>query len=63
MQAMAVVVVVEGRGGRRMHDIAHHTITQPTASKVAEKKKLRNIFERAPLEPKKPAFKQPPNPL
>ena len=43
-----------------MHDIAHHTITQPTASKVVEKKKLRNRFERAPLEPKKPAFKQTP---
>ena len=43
-----------------MHDIAHRTITQPTASKVVEKKKLRNSFERAPLEPKKPAFKQTP---
>ena len=60
MQAMAVVVVVEGRGGRSMHNIAPHTITQPTASKVVEKKKLRNRFERAPLEPKKPAFKQTP---
>ena len=43
-----------------MHDIAPHTITQPTASKLVEKKKLRNRFERAPLEPKKPAFKQTP---
>ena len=50
-------------GGRRMHDIAHRTITQPTASKVVEKKKLRNSFKRAPLEPKKPAFKQTPHPL